>query len=92
MSHIKINKSLDLVFHKKNNSKGEYKSSNKKKYNPFQYFKFDIGIYLLFPLLIGVYIGYNVDLRLKTRPTFTIFFLVLGTLSSFYNLWKLTKE
>ncbi len=90
MNSFKINKNLDLDYHK---GVGEKKTeSNRRKHNPFNYIKFDIGIYLLIPLLIGVFIGYNLDLRLKTKPLFTIIFLSLGTVSSFYNLWKLTKK
>ncbi|MBI2049754.1 AtpZ/AtpI family protein [Candidatus Roizmanbacteria bacterium] len=52
----------------------------------------NIGFYLITPILLGVLLGYNMDVWFKSKPFFLILFLVLGTLSSFYNLWKLTKE
>lgn len=51
-----------------------------------------IGYYLVTPVLIGVFLGLSVDYRFKTKPLFFILFLALGTLASFYNIFKLTKE
>lgn len=52
----------------------------------------NIGAYLITPILLGVFIGYNLDIYLNSKPIFILFFILLGTFSSFYNLFKLTKE
>ncbi len=52
----------------------------------------NIGFYLLVPILLGVFLGYNMDIWFNSKPFFLVLFLILGTISSFYNLWKLTKE
>ncbi|MDP3974560.1 MAG: AtpZ/AtpI family protein [bacterium] len=52
----------------------------------------NIGAYLITPILLGVFIGYNLDIYLNSKPIFILFFILLGTYSSFYNLFKLTKE
>lgn len=51
----------------------------------------NIGYYLVTPLLLGVFLGLAVDKFLKTKPVFTIFFIIIGTASTFYNLYKATK-
>lgn len=50
-----------------------------------------IGYYLGAPLLIGVFLGLAVDHFLKTKPLFIIIFIIIGTIGTFYNLFKLTK-
>lgn len=52
----------------------------------------NIGIYLVVPLILGVAIGYQVDKRLGTGPIGMLIFILLGAVSTFYNLWKLIKE
>ncbi len=52
----------------------------------------NIGYYLITPLLLGVFFGYWIDKILRTKPVFLLIFLILGIVSSFYNLWKLTQE
>lgn len=51
----------------------------------------NVGIYLATPILLGSFIGYQLDIRFHSKPTYFMIFLILGTASSFYNLWKLTK-
>ncbi len=53
---------------------------------------FNIGYYLITPLVIGVFFGLLVDNFFKSRPIFTLIFLLLGSLGTFYNLWKTVKE
>ena len=64
----------------------------KKDFRALDLTYLNIGFYLITPILLGVLLGYNLDVWFKSKPYFLILFLILGTLSSFYNLWKLTKE
>ncbi|MBP6044778.1 MAG: AtpZ/AtpI family protein [Microgenomates group bacterium] len=50
------------------------------------------GMYLATPLLLGVFLGYQLDRYFHTAPFWMIAFILFGTVSSFYNLWKLSKE
>ncbi len=52
----------------------------------------NVGFYVLTPILVGVFIGYGIDRKFHTAPTFILVGVVLGAISAFYNLWKLTKE
>lgn len=52
----------------------------------------NIGYYLLTPLLVGVFLGIALDKIFQTKGVFVISLIVLGAISSFYNLYKLTKE
>ncbi len=63
-----------------------------KKANNFLLAKyFNIGYYLITPLIIGVFLGFF--LRSLTRiEGFIIGGIVFGALGTFYNLFKLTKE
>lgn len=51
-----------------------------------------VGYYLVTPLLVGVFLGLSIDSYLHIQPRFTIFGLILGTISTMYNLYKLVKE
>lgn len=57
--------------------------------NPLLY---NVGIYLMTPILLGVFVGYSLDNFFKTKPIFVIFFIILGTISSYYNFWKIVKK
>ncbi len=52
----------------------------------------NIGFYIVTPILIGVFLGLTIDRMINTKPGFTIFFICLGTIASFYNLFRLTKK
>ncbi|HLS53935.1 MAG TPA: AtpZ/AtpI family protein, partial [Tissierellaceae bacterium] len=49
-----------------------------------------IGISIITPILLGVFIGQFVDKWLKTEGIFVIIFIILGTGAGFLNLFKLT--
>lgn len=72
-----------------------YRTVRKKKreeefwLNPLLY---NVGIYLMTPILLGVFIGYSLDKFLETKPIFVVVFIMLGTISSFYNFWKIVKK
>ncbi len=53
---------------------------------------FNVGYYIITPLFIGVFLGLFLDNIFKTKPLFILSFLVLGTIASFYNIWKTLKE
>jgi len=71
-------------------------SSDKKKAKEepsVDYIKYlNIGFYLAAPLLAGVFIGLKLDDVFHTKPAFTLTCIVLGTVATFYNLIRLTKE
>lgn len=52
----------------------------------------NIGVYLAAPILLGVYAGFQLDKHYSTKNFWTLTLLIVGTVSSFYNLWKLIKE
>ncbi len=51
-----------------------------------------VGYYLVTPLLVGVFCGLFVDKSFHTNPYGIIGGVVLGTVATFYNLIRLTKE
>lgn len=51
----------------------------------------NLGYNLIIPILVGVIIGLTVDNKFHTKPVFTVLFIFLGTVLSFYNLFKLVK-
>lgn len=66
------------------------KIKNQKKYlNPVY---FNVGIYLIVPLLLGTFLGYQLDKWLYTKPMFTVIGICVGLIGLLYNFWKLTQE
>lgn len=53
---------------------------------------FNLGFYLITPLLLGVFLGLYLDTRLNTKPIFVLVGIILGTLALFYNLFKIYKS
>lgn len=51
-----------------------------------------MGYYLITPLLLGVFIGFGLDTFFTTKPFFIVSGIVFGSISTFYNLFKLIKE
>jgi len=51
-----------------------------------------LGYYLVTPLLLGVFFGVLVDKALHIAPSGVICGVLLGTIATFYNLYRLTKE
>jgi F0F1-type ATP synthase assembly protein I len=89
-SYYKVDKSFRLI--KSRSKKNENWKTNKSKKLLLSAASLNIGIYLITPLLLGVFIGYNIDRFLDTKPLFTLISIIIGSISSFYNLVKLTKE
>ncbi|MEM8833146.1 MAG: AtpZ/AtpI family protein [Pseudomonadota bacterium] len=48
------------------------------------------GVELVGALLGGALIGYGLDYFLETSPLFFIIFTLLGTVTGFYNIYKIT--
>jgi len=49
------------------------------------------GFYIITPLLLGVFIGIYLDRLFNTKPIFVLTLIILGTVASFYNIFKLVK-
>lgn len=52
----------------------------------------DLGLQLCMPLLIAVFAGQYLDRKYEKQSFFTILFLIFGTITVFYYLYKLSKE
>jgi len=93
--YFNIDKSFDLQkVDKIEFEKKLAKNISKKSFwdkNPLEKY-LNIGYYLIAPIIIFLMLGLWVDKVLKTKPFFVLFFLLLGVLSSFYNLYRLIKE
>ncbi len=50
-----------------------------------------IGISMVVPIGIGLYIGKWLDGKLGTAPIFLFVFIIMGVISAFMNLFKLTQ-
>ena len=48
-----------------------------------------VGLSIITPILVGVFLGNILDKKLGTEMVFTIIFIILGALSGFMNLFKL---
>lgn len=83
---------IDQKFNISNSIIANKKNTKKVNKNFLTINSLNIGAYLITPILLGVFIGYNLDIYLKSKPIFILLFILLGTYSSFYNLIKLTKE
>jgi len=88
--HIQLDEDLKkLKFH---SSQVVLNSQNKEKNNFLLAFSFNVGYYLLTPLILGVIVGLFIDNKFKTKPWFTLVFILFGLLASLYNLLRITKE
>ena len=80
-----------LTFDEDFKIKTQLKSERENKSNKFPLVNYlNIGYYIITPLLFGVFLGYVVDKKLGTSY-FVIIGIVIGALSTFYNLYRLTK-
>ncbi|MBU5676591.1 AtpZ/AtpI family protein [Alkaliphilus sp. MSJ-5] len=51
-----------------------------------------IGISMMVPIGIGLYIGKWLDDRLETGPIFLFIFIIIGVVSAFMSLFKITQS
>lgn len=50
------------------------------------------GMYFATPILLGLAIGLIIDAHYGTKPVGTAFFLVAGSIGSFYNVFVLIRS
>ena len=67
-------------------------SENKSQMYKSLMFASSLGIAMVASILIGLYIGYQLDKWLDTSPWFTLIFLVFGIISGFRNIFILSKR
>lgn len=75
---------------KKTNQNLKKKQEAKKSFFS-DYINVNIGYSLIIPILLGVVVGLVLDSSFHSKPVFTVLFIFLGAVSSFYNLFKLIK-
>lgn len=78
----------DFVVRTTSRKKNDGGNEKTKQINP-EYF--NAGFYILVPLLVCTFLGFQMDKWLRTKPIFLLIGLGLGVVSAFYNLWKLAK-
>ena len=49
------------------------------------------GVELLTPIVVCFFIGMGLDKHFETSPLFLMVFFILGVLTGFWNIYKLTK-
>lgn len=85
--YTKIGRSGEIIKVEREHIRKEKKSA----WNiPTEYF--NLGMYLALPLLIGVFLGQYLDRKFATRAMFTIVLIIFGTISVFYNLYRLYSK
>ncbi len=85
-NYYTFDKNFNLKLQKKIKTPGK----KKRKLSLVKYI--DIGYYIITPLLAGVFLGLAIDKFFKTKSTFFLIFLFLGTLAAFYNMYKIYKD
>lgn len=65
----------------------------KKDLSPIKYMALitQVGLSMITPILMGVFIGQWLDGKFSTGGIFFIVFMLIGVASAFYNLFKLPK-
>ncbi|OGK23751.1 hypothetical protein A3C24_04905 [Candidatus Roizmanbacteria bacterium RIFCSPHIGHO2_02_FULL_37_24] len=87
MRDFEIDKDFNVI------PKQKEKIARKKQNNLFLIAKYsNIGYYLVAPLILGAFIGFGIDLYFNTKPFFTVLLLIIGVVSTFYNLIKLVRS
>lgn len=86
-SYYQIDRYFKLIKKSENKLNKKLKIKNNLKVANY----FNIGYYLLTPIIIGIFIGKVVDNLLKTN-FFLFLMLILGITGTFYNLWKIYKD
>lgn len=85
----KIDKDLNIRLSDRN-FKNTKKNQSENNFILAKYMS--VGYYIITPLLIGVFLGLLIDKVLNTKPIFILTLITLGSISSFYNLWTVTKR
>lgn len=66
--------------------------TTKFKKKDFNYNYLNLGYYIITPIFLGALIGVGLDRWFGTKPFFTAIFISLGTIGTFYNLFKLARD
>ena len=67
------------------------KKNNKNMYQNLALIT-QIGLSIITPILLGVYLGDLLDKKLNTNGVFTLILIVLGAGAGFLNLFKLIDK
>ncbi len=67
-------------------------SDNKNQFYRSLMFASSLGIAMVAAILIGLFIGYQLDKWLDTSPWFTLIFLIFGIVSGFRNIFILSRR
>lgn len=51
-----------------------------------------IGLSVITPILIGVYLGQIIDKKFGLNGVFSIIFIIVGAAAGFLNIFKLSKR
>jgi F0F1-type ATP synthase assembly protein I len=87
ISHFAIDKNFKI---QKVNHQEEKKGKKLKKTTLTSFVNFfNIGYNLVAPLVLGAVLGFLIDKYYQTGPKFTLLLIFLGTVATFYYLWKL---
>lgn len=82
--------------HSSINVEGEIETNTKEIFKKNSYVVppeyFSLGMYLLVPILLSLFVGQFIDRKYHSNGTFTLLLLGLGVVGSFYNLLKLLKK
>lgn len=64
---------------------------NKKNKNPLGNLALitQVGLSIITPILLGVYLGMFIDKKVGTEGAFAIIFIILGAIAGFMNIFKL---
>jgi F0F1-type ATP synthase assembly protein I len=86
-------KQIQVINREGHISKDSQVEKKKTSENDFDYLRYaNIGIYLIIPLLLGIFGGVQLDKLLHTKPLCVIIGIVFGAVASLYNLIRLTQE
>lgn len=61
-----------------------------KQSSPLQFIR--LGIDLVSPIVLGVFIGHLIDNHFNTKPLALIIFIVLGILAGLLNIFRILKK
>jgi len=53
---------------------------------------YEIGYYIITPLLVGLFLGLYLDKIFDKRCFFVLLFIFFGALFTFYNLYRIYKD
>jgi F0F1-type ATP synthase assembly protein I len=82
----KINRRFNIEKFKNDNYNN--KGNNKKIFKSL--LNLNVGVYIIAPIFLFLIIGFYLDNYFNTKPFFLVLCIIIGTISSFYNLYKLT--